>query len=384
MNYKDKYEQIASFFDKSNAGKASKEELENIPENQKLVFFWEHCMPDKIDASLIISTAEQKINRRQTGKERRLTIFKITSAAASLALIISLSFYFLAKNDNVAADLKEIAVKNTEIMHPDKIVLLTSNEQLMVDEDVLIQYAQTGEISFISDALQNSKAFAAKETPKTPKTVKDEYHQLIVPKGKRSKMQLPDGTLIWVNAQSKVIYPRTFNNDTRNIYVRGEVYLEVRHDATRPFIVTANDFDLKVLGTKFNITNYGIESTNIVLVEGAVEVTDKKDKIVQLCPNHLLAIEDGMIVRKKEVDTDEYTSWINGIFVLKGDKLSNIARKLEARLGINVHCAPDVENERAYGKLDLKNNLSEILESMRQTFPITVQQINGEIYLRKR
>lgn len=86
--------------------------------------------------------------------------------------------------------------------------------------------------------------------------IKEEYNQIIVPKGKRSQIVLADNSKIWINSGSKVIYPRAFEGKYREIYVEGEVYLNVTHDTSKPFIVNTSGFEVRVLGTSFNISAY--------------------------------------------------------------------------------------------------------------------------------
>ncbi len=90
-------------------------------------------------------------------------------------------------------------------------------------------------------------------------SVTDEEHsfnQLIVPNGKRSTLALEDGTKMWINAGSRVIYPNKFKKNKREIYVDGEVYMEVARDEERPFVVKTNMLDVQVLGTSFNVMAY--------------------------------------------------------------------------------------------------------------------------------
>ena len=200
---------------------------------------------------------------------------------------------------------------------------------------------------------------------------------------KRKNLQFADGTRIWINSQSKLAYPRTFNGSTRNIYVQGEVYAEVAHNEASPFIVSANDFDLTVLGTKFNITSY--KSTNlsdIVLVEGSVEVRDKNNQTTRLLPNDLLSIKDGSVYQQQQVDTEGYTSWINGLLILKGEKLSVITQKLSLYLGVNIHCDPSIADKKIWGKLDLKDELYDMLMCM--PIPIKIQNIDNEFYIKEK
>ncbi len=98
------------------------------------------------------------------------------------------------------------------------------------------------------------------------------------------RVELSDGTRLVVNSQSKVIYPCRFNGDIRKIYAQGEVFLEVAHDKQHPFIVESEDFKLRVLGTKFNISNYKGGQLILYWWKGSVEVTDRNERKAQLVP----------------------------------------------------------------------------------------------------
>ena len=148
----------------------------------------------------------------------------------------------------------------------DEVTLITSKEQLNLDENAFIKYTKEGKVAVNSQKVEEEKEEGGKVAEL------EEYDQLLVPAGKRAKIELSDGTLVTVNSQSKVIYPRRFKGETRTIYAQGEVFLEVAHDKKHPFIVEANGFNLRVLGTKFNISNYEGEATNIVLEIGRAHV----------------------------------------------------------------------------------------------------------------
>jgi hypothetical protein len=370
MDFKENYKRLAAFFDRLNASEAP---IESAPEESKLEFFWRNCMPEAIDPSSIIAGTQQKIHSRKKTTEKYRRTVKTIAVAASFLLVVSSTIYLLTSDSNdTTLDLRMIA-GNVADVSTEEITLITSQNRLTIDENVLIQYTAEGNVDIESDIIKEPKNHAT-----------EIYDQLIVPKGKRSRIQLSDGTLLWVNSQSKIIYPRTFGEKNRNIYLQGEAYLEVARDKSRPFIVTANDFDLKVLGTKFNVTNYGNTGVaNIVLVEGAVEVTDRHNSIAQLTPNDLLAIKNGTISQQTKVDTYDYTGWIDGILVLKGETLSVIAQKLSLYFGVDIRCEASIEKEKIYGKLDLKEDLSEILECIRHTVPINIQKHNNEIHLSK-
>lgn len=81
---------------------------------------------------------------------------------------------------------------------------------------------------------------------------------MVIPRGKRSVLTFSDGSKVWVNAGTRVIYPTEFEKDKREIYVDGEIYIEVARDEERPFYVRTKDMNVRVLGTKFNVTNMNL------------------------------------------------------------------------------------------------------------------------------
>lgn len=380
MSSEEKYKDLAERFDRLNSKTVSDAGNNSSEEEKKLEFFWEACVPEEIDLSRIFALTDEKIRIEQSIKRKRQLVIRLGSIAASILLVVSASIYFYQPNESATlAGLRAIG-SGLDSITTNQVTLITSENQLTVDEDSKIKYSANGNIAINSTTLQN------KNTQRASDKDEIEYNQLIVPVGKRTCIQLSDGTMMWVNSNTRVVYPRVFKGATRSIYVQGEAYLEVAHDKSHPFIVTANGFDLKVLGTKFNITNYeGFKQANIVLVEGSVEVKDNSNTTTKLRPSELLEIKNGNITEQRRVDTSNYTSWINGTMNLNGDQLSDIAQKLGYYFGVTIQCAAGVETEKVYGKLDLKENLEDILECLEFTLPIAVENnANGILLSREK
>lgn len=341
--------------------------------SDKLKFFWEACMPERINATSIIEKTRQKI--KNDAKRQRRRYFLITSASIAASVFIGmLGIYLWGQSEPDKSDLQALA-EQMDSSGVKEVTLITSQEQLNLDEDAFITYTKEGNV-----AVNSQKVLEAKES-KADEVV--EYNQLLVPAGKRARVELSDGTHLTVNSQSKVIYPRCFSGDIRKIYAEGEIFLDVAHDKKHPFIVEANGFNLRVLGTKFNISNYEGEATNIVLVEGSVEVTDKNAKKAKMVPSDLLNIADGAIAYQKQVDVVEYISWVDGILLLSGTPLSEIAQRLSKYYGVSVECDPSVKEEKVYGKLDLKDDIEEVLKCIQQTITFTITKKDTGIYLNK-
>ncbi|WP_175631286.1 FecR family protein [Bacteroides acidifaciens] len=372
MNLKE-YFRLAGLFGKLNSQeKLGDDDFTTMPEGEKLRFFWESCKQEKIDASSIIEKTRLKIRKDAMRRRRNYFLITSTSIAASILICIS-TIYFLNQTINDDIDLQAIA-EGMDSQIVDEVTLITAKKQLNLDEDAFIKYSKEGKVAVNSQVIKEEE-----------EKVKDkqEYNQLLVPPGKRARIELSDGTRLIVNSQSKVVYPRCFKGDIRKIYAQGEVFLEVAHDKKHPFIVESEDFNLRVLGTKFNISNYKGNATNIVLVEGAVEVTDKNEKKAQLAPCDLLNIAGGAIAYQKKVDVAEYISWVDGIMLLNGNDLSQIIQKLSIYYGISIQCDPVVGSEKVYGKLDLKDDIDEVIECIQQTLPFTIEKSDTSIYLNK-
>lgn len=362
---------LPELFDKLNSQQNVEEEFAAMPEGEKLKFFWKECNPEEKVSSSIIEKTRQKIKRDTMKRKRKYFLTASVSIAASVLLCVS-AFYFLNQPVSNGFDLNSIAqqMSNDAL---EEVTLITAKNQLKLDNNAYVMYSKEGKVAV------NSQEMEIEEN-----AGEQGYNQLLVPAGKRARIELSDGTVLTVNSQSKVIYPRRFTGDIRKIYAQGEVFLDVAHDKKHPFIVESDDFSLRVLGTKFNISNYKeMGETSIVLVEGSVEVTDSYEKKAKLSPNDLLSITNGTVSNQRKVDVNEYISWMDGILLLNGRSLSNVVQKLSAYYGSPIHCSSTVANEKIYGKLELKDNLKDVLECIRQFLPVKIEKKGTEIYLSK-
>lgn len=160
--------------------------------------------------------------------------------------------------------------------------------------------------------------------------------ELNVPAGQRAEVTLPDGTKVWLNANSSLIYPSFFTKE-RRVYLKGEGFFSVTPNKAVPFIVSTQSLDIRVLGTKFNVYNFSDEGkTKVALLEGAVRVYLPTDKStgVDLSSGQLL-IQDGNNFTLGELDEDELL-WKEGIYVFKKQKLGEIIKKLELYFDVNI------------------------------------------------
>lgn len=154
-------------------------------------------------------------------------------------------------------------------------------------------------------------------------------HVLKVPKGSEYRLVLSDHTLVWINAESELEYPVTFNGAERRVKLRGEAYFEVTKDKLHPFVVETNRAVATVLGTSFNVCDYAGESADITLAEGSLQVVSRADETDQclLAPRENVRIDHKLTLQKK-IDMDNYIGWRKGIFSFHKMRLEEVFIKL--------------------------------------------------------
>jgi hypothetical protein len=299
------------------------------------------------------------------------------SAAASIALILSAFLWFLypkSEEDAISRAGLQRPGTNSEYVE----LILSNDERIAIKEDnASIDYGQKGEIKINEKALD--------KTPDSKETVKPEkkekvFNQLLVPYGKRSSLTLEDGTRVWVNAGTRIVYPVTFDKDKREIYVDGEIYMDITKETDRPFHVKTSDMQIVVLGTSFNITAYESDNAgSVVLVNGSVQVKSKNGRKPHILkPNDMLTKQNDRI-NIKQVNASSFISWINGMYICDNESLKSIFLRLSRYYNVNITVDSDAAGLLCSGKLDLKDDITGVLDVLSSTAPITCGiYTNGE------
>lgn len=188
------------------------------------------------------------------------------------------------------------------------------------------------------------------------------------PYGARTSFELPDGSVAWLNAGSELSYPHRFGK-TREINLEGEVYLEVKK-GTKPFIVKTAYGEIKVLGTKFNVSAFPGEPFNTTLVEGSVAIKDRTnpDEVI-LKPGFQYVAENGTYLLEK-VQPEMYTSWKDGKMVFRREPFSLVAKRLERWFNVSIKLEGEtIKNLWYTGTIEMES-FSEVLELIKNTTPI--------------
>ncbi|MDR2232695.1 MAG: FecR domain-containing protein [Tannerella sp.] len=191
----------------------------------------------------------------------------------------------------------------------------------------------------------------------------EKFNTLYVPAGQRVQFTLEDGTGVWLNAQTKLTYPIEFKGNERHVEVEGEAYFEVTKDASRPFVVSSKDFNIKVLGTKFNIYSYPEEKqSRVSLIEGSLNVCNQD--VVTLKPKEEAIIEgDRMTVA--QIPNQHYFLWTEGIYSFENERFENIVKRLELYYDISIAIENAAMRDWRYTvKFRQRDGIDEILRLM--------------------
>ena len=304
----------------------------------------------------------EETNQKKVYSIKRFRYLRYAAVACSLIGIITLSLFTFLKTGEVTKNQSIADFARESIIHTkqptNKIQLITGNSTLAVDGiQAKVEYDLNGKLKV------NKQAVASNQTTNLVNDI-PVFNQLRVPYGKRAFLKLSDGTSLWVNTGTTVIYPTTFANNNREIFVEGEVFAEVFHDSKRPFIIKTDKLDVQVLGTVFNVSAYKEDKqTSVVLVSGSVNVKPKNGKATIIKPNQLFAYTD-QASTLREVDVENYTSWHNGNYVFHNEPIENILLRLSRYYNVTMKLPANPSGISCSGKLELKDDLTQLLNGL--------------------
>lgn len=165
---------------------------------------------------------------------------------------------------------------------------------------------------------------------------KNLYAQISVAPGETKKILLPDSTVVWLNAGSTFKYPENFSGSTREVYLNGEGYFEVKKDAGHPFIVTTAKGNIVVTGTTFNVSAYANKPRFVTaLLEGHVRVNTQGGKSMDLVPMQKAALINEALVVSAVTDTDIY-KWKDGLIAFDNVPINEVLERLENSFGKKI------------------------------------------------
>ena len=297
--------------------------------------------------------------------KKRKSIKRFYFAAASVVFFIGIAIFIQFSSQESLEEYVGSAPA-MDIKAVDGVTLiLGSGDNLNLDEEnMTIEYSDTGE----EVKLGSGKTVKQK----TVKNNESLFNTILVPYGKRTDLRLSDGTIVWLNSGSKMIYPAVFTGETREVFLEGEAIFDVTHNAQMPFKVRSSHQEIEVLGTVFNVNSYQDDKLKFtVLKSGSVQInySDKEIKGVRLKPGTLASYNpETKEAVTKEVNINNFFSWKDGFLNFEKDNLEFIMTKLSRYYNVEIEIAnEELANQTFSGHLDLKEDVEKVLGLIRET-----------------
>jgi ferric-dicitrate binding protein FerR (iron transport regulator) len=284
-------------------------------------------------------------------KKEPRRIFTLPRVAAAAAIIIGLTtLWFTQENKST---IPQITAEEKPILPgSNKATLTLADGSTVTLDSAGNQVISRGDtkISQQNGQLLYSSAGKAAEG----------YNKLSTPRGGQFRVVLPDGTKVWLNSASSLRYPTAFTGKERIVELEGQGYFEVAQNAERPFKVKANQMEVQVLGTHFDIMAYADENTvNTTLLEGAVQV--KEGNTARLLKPGQQAVLKEHAFSVQEADVKRVTAWKNGLFVFNDMALPAILREVARWYDVEIVYETTPGTELYGGGIARKLNLENVL-----------------------
>lgn len=298
-------------------------------------------------------------------KTRRMIQLSVASCAV-IALLIGLNLFISQKNGIYSSAEQEVIVGN--LLNNEDIQLITEEDSLSFQNDVQMEFDESGK----------AKITQVDREDKTVALTKSKQNRLIVPYGKRSTLILADGSKVWLNSGSVLTFPAQFTGNKREVHLTsGEMYIEVAPDRQKPFHVRTSDFNVKVYGTKFNVSAYADSPKSVVLVEGRVSLQTANEKETFLSPSERAVYSDNGTIHTQKVAVNQFISWKNGYLEFDKTPMTEVLKLIGRYYNLSFDFDNDVDllKRTCSGKIYLSENLDNVMT--------TVGLLSATTYIRK-
>lgn len=307
-----------------------------------------------------VHEAWQRVNKRTRAKGSRRMIRGWMKYAALFILflgIVSLWRVYDNKEKPIVA-----AVQSDSIL-PGRLkaeLILANGERIVLDSE-----ARSKEMEALGIKLENDtvNGLLKYEAGAVDNSIGMKYNTLNVPKGGEYSLILPDGSRVWLNSETTLRFPVQFAGGKRVVYLSGEAYFQVKKDTSAAFHVCTKQQKITVLGTTFNVSAYENDRfTETTLIEGKVAVEGGAERVVMKPSEQYILDKRSGVGELKEVETEFYTSWIDGKFYFTSFTFEEIVKKLERWYDFTmIYEEDDIRQMRFSGVINKHRPIEEML-----------------------
>lgn len=317
---------------------------------------------------------------RRHRMRRKLTSY-IIGVAASLLLITGVSLFLLLDDtpsqDSSSMNISGVKQSRLDDIHygSTKAVLTLSNGSTVSFSDTTLSYPDASDSGLHRYVSENNAV---------------EELNLSVPKGGEFKITLEDSTEVWLNADSRLIYPSVFGTGERRVKVSGEAYFSVHHEEDRPFYVDTNDQTIRVYGTTFNVRNYPDDNLAYITLETGSIALSRPGVVhggeVVMSPGHHATYDKGSErMSMTVVDPAVISSWRHGKFVFENQPLRCIMRDLSRWYDFDYEFADsDIEEIIFLGSIPRYSDFTIAVSIIEKCSDLRISIRDGKVYIQRK
>lgn len=362
----EEYEQLSAWLNESEENRREYSQIE------RLYRLSSSSSLKKMSSYYDVEQAWKFVKSQTIDRRRSFTLRKWMSYAAMLTILLTAGMFYLY---NQQSDSLSCQVDLKQLKEP--ILLLDNGETISLNKDT---FSIEREHMVIHKKAKILSYIPQEKEEQNIKT--DRKNRLVIPKGKTYELKLSDGTHVWLNSESELIYPTSFEGDKREVVLKGEAFFDVTRDESKPFIVENNQMKIKVLGTSFNVSGYMSEkSQNVTLVSGSVQVQMDNDSAFRISPSEQFSYDkETHSTSIQIVNTELYTAWTEGKYIFKDTSLENILSKLQRWYDFEVvYLQEDLKNKHFSIVINREDDLKNVLEVISFTSNVKLVQENNII-----
>lgn len=315
-----------------------------------------------IDTHIPYQRVLKRIKAYENPKTSLFKSYYKYAAVLILAIGIGSGIFMMTRtqnelHENPITDLAPGSQKAVLVLSSGTKVILENEQHVLIEKDSSIVN------------LNNTLVYSAGNN-----STVDSYNTLLVPRGGVYNLSLADGTRVWLNSESSLSYPVSFNGNTRKVVLKGEAYFEVAKNPEKPFLVSTAFTDIKVLGTKFNVNAYAEDSYNAVtLAEGEVKLsgieTSSSNAPIFLKPGEQATLDKNTNqFEVTHVNTAIALAWKDGKFYFEKAPLDQILTRMARWYDFDFSFKDSaLHKTRFTGVIDKNKTLTELLDVIKLT-----------------
>ncbi|ASU35449.1 FecR family protein [Mucilaginibacter xinganensis] len=312
-----------------------------------------------------------RLNNEIQQKKTKTSFFKSwTFKSAAAATLIILGGYIVSRQVSDSKLLTRKAAEKKEVMVPGTnlaVLTLGNGKKILLNGTTTGKLAVQGNTTITKNAAgQISYTVAANKADAENNEVT--FNTITTPIGGQFRVTLPDGSNVWLNAASSLKYPSRFEGSERHVELHGEAYFEIFKNKNSPFTVSAENVNIRVLGTHFNVMAYKNEpAVNTTLLEGSVTLTSGRNNVFLVPGQQAVADPNAENIAIHNVNVEDAVAWKNGYFSFRKQNIKTAMNKIARWYNADVEYSGNVNNKFLGGSVSRSENISELLNYLELT-----------------